>query len=91
MTSFDKINKIYRQIDPGSDNCLMNDLLWADPLKSKEAATIEETSNEECCISVKFGWPLLKNLLEESGFKGLIRAHQQKDNGYKLHMWNGQD
>ena len=47
--------------------------------------------NEARGISVKFGQPLLQRLLDKSQYRGLIRAHEQKDAGYKLHMWNGLD
>ena len=40
-------------------------------------------------ISVKFGLPILEPLLEQANLKALVRAHQQKDLGYKLHMWHG--
>ena len=50
-----------------------------------------EMDNEERCISVKFGKEVLDKLLKSSNTKALIRAHQQKDQGYKLHMWDGPD
>lgn len=75
--------------EPEAEDSLFNDLLWADPLMSKYAQAEEEMENEARGISVKFGWPLLKRLLDKSEYRGLIRAHEQKDAGYKLHMWNG--
>ena len=68
---------------------MFNDLLWADPLKTRLATTMAEMDNEERCISVKFGKEVLDKLLKSSNTKALIRAHQQKDQGYKLHMWDG--
>ena len=65
--------------------------MWSDPIKSRLAQETEEIDNEDRLISVKFGWPILKNLLENSKLKTLIRAHQQKDHGYKLHMWAGEE
>ena len=48
-----------------------------------------EIFNKSRYISVEFGWPVLKPLLEKSKLKALVRAHQQKDAGYKLHQWAG--
>ena len=91
LKSFDQINEIDRQSEPPLDECLFNDLLWADPLKSSLALTTDEIANEDRYVSVKFGWPILKDLLKEKGLKAMIRAHQQKDAGYKLHMWAGKN
>lgn len=65
-------------------------MLWADPLKSRLAANTTEIDNEERNISIKFGWLLLKQVLQKNGLKAVVRAHQEKDQGFKLHMWAGQ-
>ena len=64
LTSFDQINEIDRQSEPPLDECLFNDILWADPLKSSLAQTTDEIANEDRNVSVKFGWPILKDLLK---------------------------
>lgn len=89
LKTFEQINEIERKAEPEVDESLFNDLLWADPLKSRLANNIGEIENEERGISVKFGWPILKDLLDQANLRCLIRAHQQKDDGYKLHMWKG--
>lgn len=45
---------------------MFNDLLWADPLKTRLALHETEMFNEDRGISVKFGWPLLKSFLEQN-------------------------
>ena len=59
LESFDQINEINRVQEPEVEESLLNDILWADPLKSRLAADNEEIENDLRGISVKFGWPLL--------------------------------
>ena len=66
LTTLEQINAIDRKKEPGSVDCLFNDLLWADPLKSKQAKYQVEVYNEDRFISVKFGWPILKLFLERN-------------------------
>ena len=89
LESIEQINTIDRNAEPGIEENLFNDLLWADPLRSRLAMSVDEIDNEDRGISVKFGLPILRPILEKANLKSLIRAHQQKDDGYKLHMWQG--
>lgn len=75
LESLDQINQIDRKQEPGAVECLFNDLLWADPLKTSQAKTEVEVVNEDRGISVKFGWAVLKTFLERSKLKTLIRSH----------------
>ena len=59
-------------------------------MKSRLAKTETEYPNDRG-ISVFFGWSILKAFLEKNQLKTLIRAHEQKDDGFKLHMWAGED
>ena len=36
-----------------------------------------------------FGKDPLNRLLKRENFKAVVRAHQQKQTGYKFHTWNG--
>jgi len=38
---------------------------------------------------VYFGKDPLNRLLKRENFKAVVRAHQQKQTGYKFHTWNG--
>ena len=60
LESLGQINEIDRNCEPDIEESLFNDLLWADPLKSRLAASMGEIDNEDRGISVKFGWPILK-------------------------------
>ena len=76
MESIEDINTIDRNQEPGIEENLFNDLLWADPLRSRLASSVDEIDNEDRGISVKFGLPVLRPLLEKANLKTLIRAHQ---------------
>ena len=68
----------------------MSDLLWADPQRNREAE-IDYEFNEVRMISVYFGKYPVNSLLKQEGLKSIIRAHQCKQKGYKMHHWNGKD
>ena len=76
MTKVEDINDIERIDEPGKEENLFNDLLWSDPMPSRDALQLDEYKNEERMISVKFGLPILEPLLEQSNLKALVRAHQ---------------
>ena len=57
------------------EESLFNDLLWADPIKDSLALKEKEIDNKDRFISVKFGYPVLKPLLEKAKLKTLVRAH----------------
>ena len=76
MTKVEDINGIERIDEPGKEENLFNDLLWSDPMPSRDALQLDEYKNEERMISVKFGLPILEPLLEQSNLKALVRAHQ---------------
>ena len=90
LQTLDQINEIDRRGEPGDLESLFNDLLWADPIKTKDAPNKTEMPNDRG-ISVLFGWKLLRNILKQNALKALIRAHEQKDEGYKLHKWAGEN
>lgn len=75
LETLDQINEIDRRQEPGDVENLFNDLLWADPMKSKDAKDSYEFPNDRG-ISVMFGWPLLRKLLQQNALKTLIRAHE---------------
>ncbi len=82
------INNIERRMEPPDDS-LLADLLWADPAKGRAAFTTSFEDNQERGISVYFGREPLNRLLKKENFKAVVRAHQQKQTGYKFHTWNG--
>ena len=54
LTSADAINKINRKMEPPEEDCLLLDLLWADPAKNREK-DIDYTFNEKRQVSMLFG------------------------------------
>jgi serine/threonine-protein phosphatase 2B catalytic subunit len=88
LTSVAAINQIERRMEPPDDS-LLADLLWADPAKGRAAFTTSFDENNERGISVYFGKTPLKLLLKKEGLKAIVRAHQQKQTGYKFHTWDG--
>ena len=91
LNRIEQIDELERRQECTYDASLFNDILWADPIKSRKAQHTKEEENVDRGLSVKFGWPVLKPLLERNQLKTLVRAHQQKDMGYKLHLWAGKD
>ena len=92
LESLSQINDEYRFDEPPKEECLMNDLLWADPMQDKDnPLTSDQIFNYSRKNSVKFGWPLLKKFLETENLKGIVRAHEEQLDGYKFHMWNGEN
>lgn len=76
LSSIDVINQIERRMEP-SDETLLADLLWADPVKDKYASNTKIIDNEARGISVMFGRKPLKSLLKKEGLRSVVRAHQQ--------------
>ena len=91
LETLDQVNQIERFQEPGDDECLFNDLLWADPMKRKFCRMYEEFRNRERGISVNFSLRVLEGFLERNQLKALIRAHEQKYCGHKFHLWRGED
>ena len=89
LQSLKSVNEIERFQEPGDEENLFNDLLWADPMKMKETFNHSEKPNDRG-ISVLFGWAVLEAFLEANMLRALVRAHEQKDDGFKLHMWRGE-
>ena len=87
LKSLAMINEIDRTIEP-QEECLMNDLLWADPIIGDAALEQREIFNEARSTSVRFGKQVLEELLEAEGLKALIRAHEEEGEGYKFYMWD---
>ena len=69
-----------------TDDSLLNDMLWADPLPDKQANAIEFMPNAQRGTSVRFGSKPLRNLLAKSKLRTMIRAHEVKPKGYQFHM-----
>ena len=90
MTSVDAINQIDRKMEPPEEDCLLSDLLWADPARNREVDS-DYVFNEKRSISVVFGKRPVNTLLQQEGLKSIIRAHECKKKGYKQHFWNGPD
>ena len=88
LTSTSAINQIDRRMEP-PDDTLLADLLWADPAKGRAALNTDFTDNNERGISVYFGKAPLKKLLQKENLRAVVRAHQQKQSGYKFHTWDG--
>ena len=88
LTSTEAINQIERRMEPPDDS-LLADLLWADPAKGRSAMTTNFIDNAERGISVYFGKAPLKALLKKEKLRAVVRAHQQKQSGYKFHTWDG--
>ena len=92
LTDIDDINQFNRKIEPtGSEEVsLLTDLLWSDPAKKSEMET-DFKDNERRGCSVIFGRNPVNALLEKHGLLAIIRGHEVKDAGYKMHLWNGDD
>ena len=88
LTSTEEINTVERRMEPPDDS-LLADLLWADPAKGRAAMTTRFTENHERGISCYFGREPLKALLKKEKLRAIVRAHQQKQTGYKFHTWDG--
>ena len=58
-------------------------------MKMKETFNSSEKPNDRG-ISVLFGWAVLESFLETNRLRAVVRAHEQKDDGFKLHMWRGE-
>ena len=54
LTSLEAINSIDRKREPPEEDCLLSDLLWADPAPNRETH-IDYKFNEERSVSVVFG------------------------------------
>ena len=86
----DAINHIDRKMEPPEEDCLLSDLLWADPASNRQVDT-DYVFNEKRSVSVVFGKRPVNALLQKEGLKSIIRAHEVKQQGYKQHFWNGPD
>ena len=77
LTSADAINQINRKMEPPEEDCLLSDLLWADPAKNRDKE-IDYVDNEKRFVSVVFGKRPVNTLLEKEGLKSIVRAHEVK-------------
>ena len=77
-------------MEPPAEDCLLVDLLWADPATNR-STEIDYIYNDKRSVSIIFGKEPVNALLEKEGLKSIIRAHEVKKNGYKQHCWNGPD
>ena len=90
LTSLDAINMIDRKMEPPADDCLLSDMLWADPAKGSEKDR-DFSENDKRGMSYVFGMNPVNRILVRDGLKSIIRAHECKHEGYKFHMWNGDE
>ena len=88
LKSLNGINSIDRKREPPEHECLLSDLLWADP-QSNRTTDIDYEYNDKRKISVVFGKRPVNSLLQKEGLKAIVRAHECKQRGYKFHQWNG--
>ena len=88
VTSVDAINEVERRMEPPAEDCLMSDLLWADPARNRDM-DIDYEFNELRGICVIFGKYPANKFLEENDLFSIIRAHECKHKGIKFHCWNG--
>ena len=77
LKSIDDTNKIDRKQEPPQEDCLLADLLWADPAGNRETAN-DYVFNEKRSVSVIFGKRPANKLLAKSNLKAIIRAHECK-------------
>ena len=84
LTSLEAINEIDRKMEPPEEDCLLADLLWADPARNRET-DIDWVFNDKRAVSVIFGKRPVNKLLKQEGLKAIIRAHECKQRGYKFH------
>ena len=84
LTSLEAINGIDRKQEPPDQDCLLVDLLWADPTRNRET-DIDYKFNDKRSVSVIFGKRPVNKLLQKEGLKSIIRAHECKQRGYKFH------
>ena len=54
LTNVDAINSIDRKMEPPEEDCLLSDLLWADPAKNCDK-DVDYAENDKRCVSVFFG------------------------------------
>ena len=64
-------------MEPPEEDCLLADLLWADPAKNCNK-DIDYVANEKRFVSVVFGKRPVNDLLEKEGLKAIVRAHEVK-------------
>ena len=77
LTSVESINDIDRKMEPPEEDCLLSDLLWADPAKSR-LNQIDFAENDKRGVSFIFGKRPVNELLEKEGLKAILRAHECK-------------
>ena len=82
--------RLLSKVEPPEEDCLLSDLLWADPAKNCEK-DVDYVENEKRFVSVVFGKRPVNTLLEKEGLRAIVRAHEVKQEGYKMHLWNGED
>jgi serine/threonine-protein phosphatase 2B catalytic subunit len=81
VPSITAINQVDRKMEP-PDEGLMSDIMWADPATNRDFNT-DYVFNDKREVSVIYGKKPVNKLLEASGLRGLIRAHECKKKGYK--------
>ena len=77
-------------MEPPGEDCLLSDMLWADPAKGSEKDK-DYQENFKRGMSFVFGVNPVNKILVNEGLKSIVRAHECKQDGYKFHMWNGEE
>ena len=67
---------------------LLCDMLWSDPVNDEDVDLVQEfTHNNDRECSFLYGRVATKRLLEKNKLTSILRGHQVKVEGYKMHMW----
>ena len=71
-------------MEPPDYDCILLDLLWADPADPKYGDDIDTdyVFNDKRQVSIIFGKKPVNTLLEKEGLSAIIRAHECKMDGY---------
>lgn len=91
LEKIEEIQKINRFQEVPLHDCLMCDLLWADPMKDEIATTSKDRfmPNDDRDCSYFFGLKPTKKLLRKNKLISIIRGHQVQVEGFKMHKWEG--
>ena len=74
VTSLNAIDRIDRKREPPDEECLLNDLLWADPAEDDKFET-DSVFNDSRGLSIYYGRNLVNKFLQSQRLKAIIRGH----------------
>lgn len=96
ILSLEQIAKTERRREPGLEGVLC-DVLWSDPVPDNVVQEynlpisfehIDFIPNETRGCAKKFGYRALQKFLDDNNLVGIIRAHEQKEEGFQFHFQN---